>query len=331
MARRLKIACLAALFSVVLLAACEKSLHEKDERYVFVATNISLPYWQDAKAGFMESAQVLGVKGEFSGPNTYAPDEELKTFQNAAATHPAGIVVSPARPGIFKDAIDKAIEEGVPVVCADSDSPASHRILFIGTDNFRAGLKSGRLVADVLHQHGRVVLFTIHDQYNLDERLRGVQEELKKYPYVTFYKVYDDRGDPQVAEQGVSEILQNKESFDAILCLEASGGPGAAKALARFGLSGKIPIVAMDANPETLDGISKGVIVATVAQKPYTMAFYGLRFLDDLHHNSVHEFKDWRTAPASPLPAVLDTGTSVIDTRNVDDFRNALAAHGGAS
>src|SRR5439155_804688 len=116
MARRLKIACLAALFSVVLLAACEKSLHEKDERYVFVAT-----------------------------------------------------------------------------------------------DNFRAGLKSGRLVADVLHQHGRVVLLTIHDQYNLDERLRGVQEELKKYPYVTFYKVYDDRGDPQVAEQGVSEILQNKE------------------------------------------------------------------------------------------------------------------------
>ncbi|PYU99308.1 MAG: sugar ABC transporter substrate-binding protein [Acidobacteria bacterium] len=309
MARRLKIACLAALFSVVLLAACEKSLHEKDERYVFVATNISLPYWQDAKAGFMESAQVLGVKGEFSGPSTYAPDEELKTFQNAAATHPAGIVVSPARPGIFKDAIDKAIEEGVPVVCADSDSPASHRILFIGS----------------------VVLLTIHDQYNLDERLRGVQEELKKYPYVTFYKVYDDRGDPQVAEQGVSEILQNKESFDAILCLEASGGPGAAKALARFGLSGKIPIVAMDANPETLDGISKGVIVATVAQKPYTMAFYGLRFLDDLHHNSVHEFKDWRTAPASPLPAVLDTGTSVIDTRNVDDFRNALAAHGGAS
>ena len=69
----------------------------------------------------------------------------------------------------------------------------------------------------------------------------------------------------------------------------------------------------MDANPETLDGISKGVIAATIAQKPYTMAFYGLRFLDDLHHNSVHEFTDWRTAPASPLPASLDTGTTVVD------------------
>ena len=32
-------------------------------------------------------------------------------------------------------------------------------------------------------------------------------------------------------------------------------------------------------------------------QKPYIMAYYGLKFADDLHHNAVHEFKDWRTAP----------------------------------
>ena len=77
--------------------------------------------------------------------------------------------------------------------------------------------------------------------------------------------------------------------------------------------------------------IPAGCVAATIAQKPYTMGFYGLRFLDDLHHNSVHEFTDWRTAPASPLPASLDTGTTVIDPKNVDDFRNALAAHAGAS
>src|SRR5579884_2168071 len=71
--------------------------------------------------------------------------------------------------------------------------------------------------------------------------------------------------------------------------------------------------------------ISKGVIAATVAQKPYTMAFYGLRFLDDLHHNSVHEFKSWQDAPASPIPARVDTGTAVINSENVDDFKAALA------
>jgi hypothetical protein len=57
------------------------------------------------------------------------------------------------------------------------------------------------------------------------------------------------------------------------------------------------------------------------------MAFYGLRFLDDLHHNAVHEFKDWRTAPASPLPARVDTGTALINASNLAGFRSAMASH----
>ena len=41
----------------------------------------------------------------------------------------------------------------------------------------------------------------------------------------------------------------------------------------RFNLAGKIVIVAMDMNPETLEWIKRGVISVTVAQKPYTMSF----------------------------------------------------------
>ena len=47
----------------------------------------------------------------------------------------------------------------------------------------------------------------------------------------------------------------------------------------------------------------------------------------DLHHNAVHEFKDWRTAPASPLPAWVDTGTATVDKSNLAVFREGLAAH----
>jgi len=64
-----------------------------------------------------------------------------------------------------------------------------------------------------------------------------------------------------------------------------------------------------------------------VVQKPYVMAFYGVRFLDDLHHNAVHEFKDWATAPTAPLPTFVDTGTAVVDSSNLAAFRKALAEH----
>jgi len=91
-------------------------------------------------------------------------------------------------------------------------------------------------------------------------------------------------------------------------------------------MSGKLPIVAFDKDPKTLDLIEKGAISSTIAQKPYVMSYYGLKFLDDLHHNAVKEFKDWRTAPASPLPSGVDTGTAVVDKSNLAAFRDAMAA-----
>lgn len=314
-----------------ILASCQPAFHNKDERYVFVAANVRLPYWQEVEAGFRDAARVLGVKGQLTGPTSYAPDEELKAFQEAVASHPAGIVVSPARPEIFKDAIDAALRADIPVICVDSDSPESRRILFIGTNNYRAGLESGARIAELMHGHGALVVITIPGQFNLDERARGVGDALKKYPSIHITKIVNDSGNSQIAADELSQLLQSREKMDGIVCLEASGGPGAAKALDHFDMGGKMPVVAMDANPETLAWISKGAIAATIAQKPYTMGFYGLKLLDDLHHNIVHEFKDWRSAPTSPLPKVIDTGTAVVDSKNVEDFKDALSTHAAAS
>jgi ribose transport system substrate-binding protein len=320
-----KLFSIAVLLAVGFSSSCQKPFHEETERFIFVATNSSLPYWQEAKAGFMDAARGLGVKAEFTGTETYSPQDELEAFQKAVAAHPAGIAVSPARPDLFKDAIDAAVKSGIPVICVDSDSPESHRILFIGTDNYQAGLISGKRIADLMNGEGNLVIISIPGQFNLDERVRGVNEALKKYPKIKVLRTLDDKGDPRSANDQVSALLAGEQKPDAIVCVEASGGPGTAEALRRLNLGGKVPLVAMDKTPETLDFISDGVIAATVAQKPYTMAFYGLRFLDDLHHNIVHEFKDWRTAPASPLPTRVDTGTAVVDSSNLPAFRAAEA------
>ena len=314
---------LGLLVVATLTASCQKSLHQGTERYVFVTANINLPYWQEAEAGFKDAARTLGVVAEFSGPSNYSPEEELKAFQNAVATGPSGILVSPTRAKLFQVAIDSAVRAGIPVICVDSDSPESRRILFIGTDNHRAGIESANHMASLLHGRGRILLITILAQFNLNERLRGVMEALGQHP-IEITEVIDDDGDPAKAEAQTSAILERKENIDGIICLEASGGKGAAKVLERLALSGKIPIVAMDKDPDTLDWLRRGVISATIAQKPYTMSYYGLKLLDDLHHNVVHQFTDWRTAPASPLPTMIDTGTSTVDRDNVEAFVSAL-------
>ncbi len=315
------VSCLA----VIGLASCQTPYHDQEERYVFVASNVNLPYWQEAQAGLTDAAKQLGVKSELTGPEKFDPQEQLRAFQKVVESKPAGIMISVTRPELFQDAINAAIAQGMPVITVDSDAPNSKRIMFVGTDNFRAGGESAKRMADILKGQGQVVVITIPGQLNVDERLRGVNETLKKYPGIKIVQAIDDKGDPRVANDNIAALLKAKAKIDGIISLEASGGSGAAEALHRLDV--KIPIVGFDKDPETLDWIDRDGITATVTQKPYVMAYYALKFADDLHHNAVHDFKDWRTAPAPPMPTFVDTGTAVLDKNNVKVFREELAAH----
>ena len=315
------------IFVGVVLIACAKPYHEENERYVFVSTNINLPYWQEAQAGFLDAAKTLGVKGELTGPTTYDPNGEVGIFRQVVEQNPAGICLSAARPEIFQGDIDKAVAQGIPVICVDSDVPDSKRVMYIGTDNFKAGRESLKRIATLLSSKGNIAVITISGQGNIDDRVAGVADALKNFPALKLTKILDDKGDARSAFDQVSELIQKKEKIDGIICLEATGGSGAAGAVHRFNMDGKLPIVAFDNDPETLDWIDRGVITATITQKPYVMSYYGLKFLDDLHHNAVHQFKDWRTALAPPMPTSVDTGTVDVDKSNLKIYREALAEH----
>jgi ribose transport system substrate-binding protein len=313
--------------SAALVASCAKPYHEENERYVFVATNINLPYWQEAQAGFLDAAKALGVKGELLGPIGYQPNAEMLMFREIVEKHPAGICLSAARPDIFQAEVDKAVSQGIPVICVDADVPDSKRVLYIGTDNFKAGKESLKQMAALVPGMASIAVITIPGQRNLDDRVAGVVDALKNFPAIKLTKILDDKGDARSAFDQVSELIQKKEKVDGIICLEATGGSGAAEAVHRFNMEGKMLIVAFDNDPETLDWIDRGAITATITQKPYVMSYYGLKFLDDLHHNAVHQFKDWRTALAPPMPTFVDTGTVAVDKSNLKVYREALAAH----
>ena len=313
--------------AVLLIGSCAKPYHSQAEHYVFVATNIDLPYWQEAQAGFLDAGKELGVRAELVGPKGYQPNQELVTFRQAVEEHPTGICLSAARPEIFKEQIDKAIAEGVPVICVDADSPDSKRLSYVGTDNIRAGRESVKQMANLLSGGGKIVVLSIPGQINVDDRVAGIAEALANYPAIKLTDIIDDKGDVKVAAEQVFDLLKKKEKVDGIISVEATGGEGAAEALHALNLEGKIPIVAFDADPKTLELIDSGVIAATIAQKPYVMSYYGLKLLDDLHHGAVHQFKDWRTALAPPMPILVDTGTITVDKNNLKAYREALPAH----
>ena len=80
-------------------------------------------------------------------------------------------------------------------------------------------------------------------------------------------------------------------------------------------------VMAMDVDQPTLELVKDGTIKATISQKPFTMAFLGLKALDDLHHYPLKPLaRDYGSDAQSPIPAFVDTGVSLVDQTNVDKF-----------
>ncbi len=300
------------------------SAHDSDEYYVFIAANLQVSYWKTAGSGFTKAASQMKVRSDFDGPQNYDPNAEKEALDRAVQKKASGILLAVTDPAVLKDSIDKAIAAGIPVITVDSDAPASMRLFFIGTNNYEAGFTGGQRLAQELKGKGNVVVFTMPDQRNLQDRLRGYKDALARTPDVKITRVVDIQGDPRIAFDTTTEIIgKEKDKVDAFVCLEAQSGKEVASVLNSYHVTGKT-VMAMDTDQETLDLVKKGEIAATIAQKPYTMAFVGLQMLDGLHHHKpVTLNEDWSKDSYSPIPAFIDTGSGLIDKSNVDAFMQA--------
>jgi ribose transport system substrate-binding protein len=302
--------------TISLLSGCSR--HDNNERYILVTVLTKLPYWQTAAAGLSKAGVQYGVKVDVRGPETFDPQAEVKEFRDAMALKPAGILVSVVDTGLMQPAINDAIEAGIPVITIDADAPASKRLYFIGTNNLQVGRMGGQRVIEKLHGKGNVVFYTI-PQTNVDERLKGYKDVFADHPAIKIVEVFNTNGESGNAFDRTQHWLTEKgvDHIDAFICLDSSAAKDVAEAVRRNNATDRL-IVAMDTEKDTLDGIKSGVIDSTIAQKPFTMAFYGLKALDDIHHYPVDLKKDYATDSFSPFPRFVDTGVSLVDKVNVD-------------
>lgn len=303
--------------AICLLAGCSR--HDNEERYILVTVNPKLEYWQAAQAGLTKAAAQYGVKMDVRGPESYDPAAEVAEFRNTFGLKPAGLLVSVADAKLMQPAIDDAIAAGIPVITIDSDAPNSKRLYFIGTNNRNAGVTGGKRLVEKLHGKGNVVFFTI-PQTNVDERLAGYKDVLASSPGIKIVEVVNTNGDAGNALDSTQKYVRDKKlKIDAFVCLEATAAKNVAEALKRENATDRL-VIAMDTDQDTLDLIKAGAIDSTISQKPFTMAFYGMKALDEIHHNPVDLKKDRSFDSFSPFPAFVDTGSTLVDKSNVDQY-----------
>jgi ribose transport system substrate-binding protein len=309
------------LGSFLLLTGCASSPHSPDEKYFLVASNIKVPYWQTAQAGLSRARAEMKVKAEMVGPDTHDAEAEKEAFRSAARQNPMGILVSASDASVLTPEIDAAMQKGIPVLTIDSDADASKRLFFVGTDNYKAGTEGGKLAAKLLNNKGNIVVFTMPEQANLKERLHGYQDVIDTHPQMKITQVIDMKGRPENAFDSAKQLIDSKAKVDAFVCLESISGPEVADVIDRAKMTGKVVLIGMDTDQRTLEYIQKGIMSATIGQKPFTMAFYGLKLLDDVHHHKPNPLiADWAQDSFSRFPTFVDTGASLITKENVQTF-----------
>jgi ribose transport system substrate-binding protein len=218
--------------------------------------------------------------------------------------------------------IDAAIGQGIPVITVDSDASASKRLTFVGTDNYKAGTMGAQLAVKQLQGKGNVVIYTMPEQANLKDRLRGYHDVLEAHPGIKIIDTVDVKGDPRIAFDRTQDMVDKKtmDKVQGFICLEAIACPEVADVLDRNKVSGKV-VVAMDTDQRTMDWIKKDRIAGTIAQKPFSMGFVGLGLLDSMHHYPPNPLdKPWAQDPQSVVATFIDTGEVLVDKSNVDSF-----------
>lgn len=193
-----------------------------------------------------------------------------------------GITVSCSNAEVLTGAIDGAVAKGVPVMCFDSDAPASKRFCFYGTDDVPCGAAVMRELATLMGNKGKVAILAGNQNApNLQKRVAGVKEELARHAGIALAGVYYHKETPQDAAAKVAEIQQVDPSITGWAMI---GGWPLFTAHALDAVRGRAKVVAVDMLPPELEYVRTGEVDVLLGQPCFEWGVQSVRILMDKLH-----------------------------------------------
>ncbi|MDE7340441.1 MAG: substrate-binding domain-containing protein [Lachnospiraceae bacterium] len=124
-------------------AATDGAAAGGDYTFEIIVKSYQSSYWQAAVTGVNQKAEELGVKVSCTGPNAESDiADQVNMLNNAINNAPNGIGLAACDQEACLDALQAAMDKGIPVVCFDSGIPSAPEgsvYATIATDNYAAG------------------------------------------------------------------------------------------------------------------------------------------------------------------------------------------------
>jgi len=279
-----------------------------DEEYVMVTTATSLPlYVTHDQAAFKAWGKARGVRVSIVGPTDWDVPAQVEAIEQVIASRPAGLLINGTDPGIA-NAINKAVDAGIPTVVYDSDVP-SRRDCFLGSDWYLMGYKQGEAIGRLAKgRKGKVAALGILGMANQEDGFRGLQEALKKFPNLQFLGKYETHNTIEETARVTTDLINSIPDLVGVAGFTSETGPGIGLGIKEMNKAGKLIATNVDASEVLLKLVQEGVLQYLVDQKRETFVWYGAQFLYDKAHN-VNAFPNrYLKAGVDALPYAVNTG-----------------------
>jgi len=248
-----------------------------------VAKSQGNPVFQAARVGAEDAARELGakhniaIKIDWRTPNEEDAQKQAEAIEQLVLSGAEGIAVSCSDANKLTDAINSAVNNGVPVACFDSDAPNSKRFVIYGVDDIECGKQAMEELGKVMGGKGNIAILAGNQNApNLQKRVQGVKEAAKKFPGIKIRDTYYHKETPQDAAAKVEQVMQANPDINGWVMI---GGWALFTDNALKWQPGTVTCVSVDALPAQLAYIRSGHVPVLLGQQCYQWGYRSVEHL----------------------------------------------------
>jgi ribose transport system substrate-binding protein len=245
------------------------------------------PYWLAVKDGAKSAAKKQGnVKISFQAPSKGTDlQKQISMVNNAVTRHVDGIILAAQQPSALTGPVQKAQEQGVPVITVDSGVKKGASKSFLATSNVGAAKHLAKYTAKLAGKKGQYGIIDFNQVASTGrERPKGFKKGMSKFSGFSYVGMQISKNNVGKGKQQTEAMLQSHPKINLMFGANDRAALGVAEGVKAAGKSKQITVAGFDADAGELPLIKKKVIDATVLQSPRSMGQQAVEEMVKIKH-----------------------------------------------